>query len=240
MLELIHPERILFIDIETVTQYSSYEHLPDETKMLWNVKAGHLDKESEPMIVYQQRGAIYSEFSKIVCISVGYLRKESDHYIAKVKSFHSHQESQLLQDFSVFMEELNQKKIAYVFCGHNIREFDIPFICRRMLVNGFALPSLINFTGKKPWELDIVDTLQYWKFGDYKNYTSLKLLCHIFQITDVKGNMDGSMVGEAYWQRNALQDIVEYCASDVVAVMKLLMKLKQMHHIEIKRIEHDY
>lgn len=238
MLENIHVERVLFIDIETVTQYRDYEDMPEALKPLWDIKASHVDKLQEPNSVYNSKGAIYAEFGKIVCISVGYIKKEEQTYGAKLKSFYGDDEKQLLQKFSDFLKALENRKTTYVFGGHNIREFDIPYICRRMLLNGLNLPNILNIVGKKPWEIEILDTMQFWKFGDYKNFTSLKLLCQIFNIKDVKEEMDGSDVGKVYWEEGNLQQIVRYCQSDVLAVMQLLMKFKQLDEIKIESIEY--
>ncbi len=238
MLEHIHVERVLFIDIETVTQHPDYSLLKPEIKTLWDYKAGFIDKVQEPGEVYQNKGAIYAEFGKIICISIGYLKKENEVYTAKLKSFFHDEEHDLLSAFSDFILNLQSKKSSYIFGGHNIREFDIPYICRRMLLNGISLPEMLNIVGKKPWEVDIIDTLQFWKFGDYKNFTSLKLLCQIFEIKEVKEGMDGGDVGTEYWEHHNLEKIVKYCETDVLAVMKLLMKFKQIKELKIEKIEY--
>lgn len=238
MVENIHVERVLFIDIETVTQFRHYEEMPHNLKPLWDIKSSYIDKLQEPDGVYQSKGAIYAEFGKIICISVGYIKKEDQSYGAKIKSFFGDDEHQLLIHFSDFLKSLETRKTTYVFGGHNIREFDIPYICRRMLINGINLPDILNIVGKKPWEIEILDTMQYWKFGDYKNFTSLKLLCQIFNIKQVKEEMDGSDVGRVYWEENNLLQIVRYCQSDVLAVMQLLMKFKQLDEIKIDRIDY--
>jgi DNA polymerase elongation subunit (family B) len=238
MVENIHVERVLFIDIETVTQFKHYEEMPQALKPLWDIKSSYIDKIQEPDAVYHSKGAIYAEFGKIVCISVGYIKKEEQTYGAKIKSFFGNDEKQLLHKFSDFLKTLETRKTTYVFGGHNIREFDIPYICRRMLINGINLPDILNIVGKKPWEIEILDTMQYWKFGDYKNFTSLKLLCQIFNIKEVKEEMDGSDVGRVYWEENNLSQIVRYCQSDVLAVMQLLMKFKQLDEIKIDSIEY--
>lgn len=212
------PENILFIDIETVSNYAEYHQLPENFALLWRKKYEKNEylKSSSIEESYSQKAAIFAEYGKIICVSVGIYDKLADSY--RIKSFANHEESSLLGSFVQFCNELKRK---YIFCGHNIREFDIPYISRRCLINRLSIPSMMDFQDKKPWEIDMIDTMQYWKFGDYKNFTSLETLTTLFHIPTPKEDIDGSQVGQIYWIENNLQRIVEYCQRDVVALIQL-------------------
>ncbi len=229
--------KILFIDIETVAAKSSFDELPLELQEFWIKKAKYIpprEKETSPEDLYSEKAGIYAEFGKIICISVGFLipdkeKKTIDSF--RVKSFYGDDEKALLQDFFQSLDKyLNNN--TYKICGHNIKEFDIPYICRRSIINGLNLPSLINIAGKKPWEIPHLDTMDLWRFGDYKNYTSLSLLNYILDIPSSKDDIDGSDVGHVYWQDNNLPRIVKYCEKDVLAVAQLILKFM---NIEILR-----
>jgi predicted PolB exonuclease-like 3'-5' exonuclease len=172
---------------------------------------------------------IYAEFGKIVCISVGIFRRNKDtgELEFHVKSFYSDDERQLLLDFANLLEKHYNNPKKHYLCGHNIREFDIPYICRRMIIQGMNLPDVIDLYGKKPWETEhLLDTLALWRFGDYKNFTSLKLLCGVFDIPTPKDDIDGSEVGKTYWEDKDLDRIEVYCKKDVVATAQLLLRFK--------------
>lgn len=231
---------ILFLDIETVSSFASYEKLDKDFQKLWTKKASsllklsHKDLDAEAISsLYENKAAIYSEYAKIVCITVGYLKKKKEHYELRLKSFYDHDETKILNDFSSLIEKhFNDPKKDF-FCGHNIKEFDIPFIGRRMLINGLKLPNMLNLVGKKPWETEhLLDTLQLWKFGDFKNYISLDLLAKILNVPSPKVNMDGSMVGEAYWKEGKLEEIKDYCELDVVTSVNVFLKLNGYDVIE--------
>jgi DNA polymerase elongation subunit (family B) len=223
MLQNITIEKLLFIDIETVSGRNTYELLPDETQMLWAKKSSNLNLAAEPRESYGNSAAIYAEFGKIICISLAYFKNEDLH----VTSFTGNNEIEVLENFATFIHD---KKM--VLCGHNIKEFDVPYICRRMLVHEIELPKMIDISGKKPWEVDFIDTLQLWKFGDYKSYTSLNLLANIFKIPCPKDDIDGSQVGQVYWQENNLERIVKYCEKDVITVVRLIQKWKRIQQIK--------
>jgi predicted PolB exonuclease-like 3'-5' exonuclease len=173
--------------------------------------------------LYQQKAAIFAEFGKIICISVGmWSHKELR---LKIKSFFGNDEKTILAEFIDFCQKLKSTK--YLFCGHNIKEFDIPYICRRMLIQDFKIPKILDFQNKKPWDVQMIDTLQLWKFGDYKHYVSLDTLTTIFGVPSPKEEIDGSMVGDVYWKENNLSKIVAYCQRDVEAVAQLFLKLNQ-------------
>lgn len=226
-------EDILFIDIETVSQFSNYNDAPDEIQYIWDKKYEKTEyiKSTSASDAYHEKAAIFAEYGKIICISIGYYNKQDDGY--RVKSFFSDEEHIILEKFSAFCGSLQKK---YLFCGHNIKEFDIPYLCRRFLVNGLAIPEILNFQDKKPWEIEMYDTLQMWKFGDFKNYTSLETLTAIFNIPTPKDDIDGSQVGRVYWEEKNLDRIVAYCQNDVVAVIQLYRRLNLLPMIDSSKI----
>ncbi len=224
MLNHLQPENVLFIDIETVPQYPNYADVPDNFKQLWDKKAEYFLKEEEsPEDIYQRAG-IYAEFGKIVCISAGIIHWVKGEMHFKVKSFASDDEKQLLTDFAFMLDGFMQKGPQNNLCGHNAKEFDFPFIARRMLINQVTLPQCLDIAGKKPWEVKFLDTMELWKFGDYKHYTSLNLLTQIFDIPTPKDDIDGSMVADVYYNENDLDRIAIYCEKDVLATAQLLLR----------------
>ena len=229
--------RIYFIDIETVGCSSSYDTMTPELQKLWKIKAANLTKseDSDAARLFEDRSGIYSEFGKIICISLGRVfMKDSDMHFS-VKCFANRDEGELLKKFSDFLLSFDSKSV--VFCGHNIKEFDIPYICRRMLVNGFSLPDCLNFSRKKPWEVETIDTMEMWSFGDKKAYTSLNLLTTIFSITSSKADIDGSQVHNVYYIENNLEKIAKYCSRDVVATAHLFFRLSGKDFINESNIE---
>jgi len=220
---------MLLVDIETVSQYSDYDKMPILWKELWNGKIERqLGEEETPETFYPKRAAIMAEFGKIICISAGYFTNDNGRINLRVKSFYGHDESNLLQEVVGSFNQWQANKKLAAYCGHNIREFDIPYLCRRMLVNGISIPSYLDFQSMKPWETNIIDTLQLWKFGDYKNYTSLKLLAACMNVPSPKDDIDGSQVGDVYWKQNDLDRIAAYCQKDVITVAQLILKFKQL------------
>ena len=232
MLDHVKIEKVLFLDIETVPQYATYDELPERLKEFWNHKATKIkvNETDTPEMVYERAG-IYSEFGKIICISVGFIHNDK----LRIKSFAGDDEAQLLRDFATMLEN-NFNKAGTLLCAHNGKEFDFPYIARRMLIHSISLPFLLDIAGKKPWEVPYVDTMELWKFGDYKNYTSLALLTAIFDIPSPKDDINGSQVGEYYWVRNELPRIVIYCQKDVVAIAQLMLRYKGMPLIEDNNI----
>lgn len=221
----IHPENLLLIDIETVPQYATFEEMDDNWAMLWEEKVCRSLPEGISIAeFYPQRAGIMAEFAKVICISIGYFRKQGNNLQLRVKSFYGDDEKKLLQDFTATLVQMETGNNNWYFSGHNIKEFDVPFICRRLLINGLVIPSSLNFQNRKPWETNIIDTFQYWRFGDYKNYTSLQLLAAALHIPSSKDDMDGSMVGKVYWQEKNLTRIVTYCQKDVVVTANILLR----------------
>lgn len=215
---------VLFLDIETVPQYPNYDETDDEVRKYWDVKWSLLNKHSDQEGNGYERAGIYAEFGKIVCISVGYVHyKDSKEHI-RIKSFASENEKELLLEFAELLNKRYNTNDAKL-CAHNGKEFDFPYIARRMLIHGIELPSLLDIAGKKPWEIQHLDTMELWKFGDWKSYTSLSLLTHVFGIPSPKGDIDGSMVGKVYWEDKDLNRIVKYCQKDVLALIQVFRKM---------------
>lgn len=220
--------QLLLIDIETVSRSSSYSGLNEEWRNLWEAKiAWQLPENGDPADFYRERAAIMAEFGKIVCISAGYFREEANSWQLRVRSFYGEDEKVILDGFCQAVGQFaHASKQKVWFAGHNIREFDLPYLCRRMLMNEMPLPAWLDFQAMKPWDVPVVDTLQLWKFGDYKHYTSLALLAACMGIDSPKTDMDGSMVGEVYWEQHDLERIADYCQQDVITVAQLLQRLQ--------------
>ncbi|MDD3877066.1 MAG: ribonuclease H-like domain-containing protein [Bacteroidales bacterium] len=218
-------ENILFLDVETAPLYPSYEDLPEKMKKLWTKKAEYFlqnKPELKPSDIYERAG-IYSEFGKIICVSVGYVTEENGVRKIRLKSFYDKDEKMLLLNFANLLNK-HYKDNDKTLCAHNGKEFDFPFIARRMLINGIQVPDILNTPGKKPWEVNLLDTMELWKFGDYKNYTSLELLAAVFDIPTPKDDIDGSQVCHVYWVEKDLERIVKYCQKDVVAIIQLFLR----------------
>lgn len=225
MLYTIRLKQILFLDIETVPEVLNFSELSEKMQILWGKKSKYFRKEiQKPEDVYERAG-IYAEFGKIICISVGFIIKKKKEKYFRVKSFYGDNETKLLLDFRKLLTEHYNNDDKFL-CAHNGKEFDYPYIARRMLINGLKIPKILNSAGKKPWEIRHLDTLELWKFGDYKHYTSLELLTEIFDIPTPKDDIDGSMVSEVYWKENDLKRIIEYCEKDVLAVAQLFLKYR--------------
>jgi len=229
-------KNILFLDIETVSLYDQACNLPPRDSKNWLKKAQQFtrsqqieDKELE--LLYKNKAGIFAEFSKVICISVGFftITKKAVQKI-RVKSFYGEDETEILLAFKGLLNEHFNKPASHFLCGHNLREFDLPFLCRRMLINKVELPKLLKLSGKKPWQIShVLDTLDLWRFGDFKHYISLDLLASNFGIPSPKDDIDGSMVHDVYWKEKDLPRIVKYCEKDVFVVSQLLLRLNGMH-----------
>ena len=226
MLNNINTEKILFLDIETVPMQYSFSELDDRSKELWNKKTTFLQKRDEKSAeeIYNMAG-IYAEFGKIICVSVGFISQINGEEQIRLKSFASENEKVLLQEFIDLLDSKFNNE-SFLLCAHNGKEFDYPFLSRRMLINGLKLPLLLDIAGKKPWEIRHLDTMELWKFGDYKNYTSLDLLTHIFNIPTSKDDIDGSQVARVYYEDKDLERIIIYCEKDVIATIQLFRRYK--------------
>jgi DNA polymerase elongation subunit (family B) len=218
---------ILFLDIETVASTSDYESLDERLKTQWARKAIFFKRERNQSDeeIYHERAGIYAEFGKIICVAVAkFIETESGELGLKTKAYYGDNEAELLSDFKNMVEKMDPTSLK--LCAHNGREFDYPYLCRRLLVNCIPLPATLNIMGKKSWEVLHLDTLDMWKFGDYKHYTSLDLLASIFNIPSSKDGIDGSQVNTVYYQEKNLTKIKDYCVRDVVVLAQLFLKLK--------------
>ncbi|AHF16164.1 3'-5' exonuclease [Niabella soli] len=230
---------LLFLDIETVPQYPAFSDVPEAWKHLWERKAGALIRnrdEETPEGVYERAG-IYAEFGKIICISCGVVQGATNNRKMVLKSFYGDDEKQLLTGFSEMLQKFTANEQRYL-CAHNGKEFDFPYLCRRMLINGLPLPVILNTAGKKPWEVNHLDTMELWKFGDFKSYTSLNLLAHALDVPTPKDDIDGSMVASVYYNEKNIERIVTYCQKDVVTVAQIFLRMSGEVLIEEKNIEY--
>jgi len=231
----------LFLDIETVPEVEFYEELSEIKKELFAHKTAYQrkpkstdDSEIAPEDFYEKAG-VWAEFGKIVCISVGYFVLVKDERSFRLKSFYGDDELKILQDFKELLDtHFNHPK--HILCGHNGKEFDFPYIARRMIINRIDLPKKLNLFGKKPWEVPHLDTLELWKFGDYKHYTSLKLLTTILNIPSPKDDIDGSQVAGVYYKENDVKRIAIYCEKDTIAVAQLFLRFNNENLLEEKEL----
>jgi len=219
-------QKILFLDIETIPCAPSYQDMPQGLQPFWDHKAANVDRtgemSSEELF---NRAGIYAEFGRIVCISVGIVHQVQDIQEIHIKSFTSHDEKSLLEGFCELLKKLPNNNLL---CAHNGKEFDFPYICRRLIVNAIPIPYILQIMGKKPWEVAHIDTMELWKFGDRKNFTSLALLAEILQVPTPKDEMDGSMVHGVYQTEGGLEQITEYCQKDVVALIQVYQRMMNM------------
>lgn len=224
---------VLFLDIETVSQKINFEALKPEEQVLWQNKARHLVRENETAADIYDRASIYAEFGRIVCIGIGFFKPDAEtgSLRFRVKSVYGHDEVAILNEITALLNTHFSHARARL-CAHNGKEFDFPYIARRMLINGITLPKILDVAGKKPWETTFIDTMELWKFGDYKNFTSLNLLASIFGLPTPKDDIDGSMVGDVYWKDNDLDRIARYCVKDVVTLARIFLKYRDNSVLE--------
>ncbi len=224
---MVDLKNLLVLDIETISRFSDYNEMNERFKKQWDRKASLLknDDNLSPEELYFDRAAIYAEFGKIICIAVGlFTKSEEDQLGLRVKAFSGHDEIKVLSEFKDLLDEkLDNQRL--ILCAHNGKEFDFPYLCRRFLVNEIDIPNVLNISGKKPWEIPHMDTMEMWKFGDRKSYTSLDLLASLFNIESSKVGIDGSMINSVYYEKNDLDKITTYCKQDVVVTANLFLKL---------------
>jgi len=235
MLGNINAQNVLFLDIETVPAAPSYEDAGPEVKALWEKKSVHIQKENETVADTYERAGIYAEFGKVVCVSAGFIFNREGEKWFRVKSFVGDDERQILSDLSAMLT--NRYKRDMLLCAHNGKEFDFPYLARRMLINGITLPPVLDVAGKKPWEVPFLDTLELWKFGDYKHYTSLELLSFLFRLPSPKADLEGSMVAGVYWREHDLERISRYCEGDAFTVAQLFLRFQGQPLIDPSRVE---
>ncbi|HZF63059.1 MAG TPA: 3'-5' exonuclease [Chitinophagaceae bacterium] len=236
---------ILFLDIETASQYEGFQHLPPDWQELWEAKAQFLlrNKEGETAESIYEKAGIYAEFGRIICISCGCIQGYGEERKLLIKSFCAESEKKLLAEFAEMLDRWatdNQKFL----CAHNGKEFDYPYICRRMIINGVSIPEVLQIAGRKPWDVRHLDTLELWKFGDYKSYTSLKLLAKVLGVPSPKDDIDGSQVNAVYWIEKDLDRIVHYCQKDVVTLAQVLLRfhcepLIRSENVSIKYVQQN-
>ncbi len=227
---------VLFIDIETVSQYPDFSALEDRWKALFERKIRFFqEKDPDKSLdqLYQEKAAIYAEFGKIVCIGLGFFNKEQ----LRIKTISGHDEEEILNEFFSLISQHFKNPDKHTICGHNIREFDVPYICRRASIHGLQLPSILNLSNKKPWEVKfLVDTLEMWKFGDMKNYISLDLLSACLGLDGSKGDMDGSQVGKVYYEEGDLKRIATYCAQDVWVTCNVFLRMNLIPAVSFEEV----
>jgi 3'-5' exonuclease len=218
-------DQLFVIDIETVSQHAHYDDLSPEWQELWLEKSHRfLPEPIAPQEYYPKRAAILAEFGKVICISMGRFIYEDYRWQFRVRTVSGHNEKELLQKFLQVLLNVDFPKLNYWFAGHNVKEFDIPYLCRRLLANQMAIPPYLDFQNKKPWETKLFDTMHHWRFGDFKHFTSLKLLAACLDVPSPKDDIDGSMVGHVYWQEKNLERIATYCQKDVVTVAQIILR----------------
>ena len=237
MISKLNLENILFLDIETVPEVQNFSELSDDKQHLWEQKSQYQRKDEFTAEAFYDRAGIWAEFGKIDCISDGYFKLQGDVRQLRVTSFYG-DEIIILKDFkNLLISHFSETK--HLLCAHNGKEFDFPYIARRMIINAIELPYKLNLFGKKPWEVPHLDTLELWKFGDYKTYTSLKLLTNVLGIPSPKNDIDGSEVYRVYYNEKDIDRIVSYCERDTITVAQILLRLRGddiLHHNEIKHI----
>ena len=235
MIHKIPLENILFLDIETVPQYRSFAELPEDQQQLYADKTAYQRKDEISAEDFYPKAGIWAEFGKIICISAGFITQRNGEEQLRITSFHG-EEQRILNDFTQLVEEyFNQPQS--LLCAHNGKEFDFPYIARRMLINGMSLPNKLQLFGKKPWEVPHIDTLELWKFGDYKHYTSLKLLASVFGIPSPKDDIDGSQVRDVFYEEQNIDRIITYCEKDVVTLTQVFLKMRNQELIEEHQIK---
>lgn len=229
---------LFLIDIETVPQVNCFEELSSDVQKLFREKISKTMPESyEDNDAYTKRAGILAEFGKVICISTAFFYQDSAQRLClRIKSIYGDNETEILHQFIELVNKYALAKPRFQFAGHNIREFDIPYLCRRMLINNISLPPYLNIYGAKPWEINMTDTLQWWKFGDYKNYTSLHLLANVLGVPTSKDDIDGSMVQHVYYIEKDIDRIVHYCQKDVIVVARIIQRFKNLPILEDENI----
>jgi len=236
MISKLNLEDILFLDIETVPETQNFSELDDLKQELWELKSQYQRKEDATAEEFYERAGIWAEFGKIICISVGYFNIQGDKRTFRVTSFYG-DEVKILKEFkNLVINHFSQAK--HLLCAHNGKEFDFPYIARRMIIHNIQLPYKLNLFGKKPWEVPHLDTLELWKFGDYKTYTSLKLLANVLGIPSPKDDIDGSEVYRVFYEEKNMDRIITYCEKDTITVAQILLRLRGDELLQDNEIIH--
>ena len=237
MLKLIDTQKILFLDIETVPEKATFDELSETEKGLFAAKTQYQRSEDQSPASFYERAGICAEFGKIVCISVGFFNLMSNQREFRIKSFYGLEE-ELLTAFKTLLEN-HFSQSEHLLCAHNGKEFDFPYIARRMIIKGINLPAKLNLFNKKPWEAPHLDTLHLWRFGDYKHYTSLSLMAHVLDIPTPKDDIDGSQVARVYYEEKNIDRIVTYCEKDVITIAQIVLRLRNETLLEANEIIHS-
>lgn len=231
-------KNILFLDLETASQEHHFEDLNERFRELWKKKSAFLRKDAPPEEVYPEKAAIYAEFGKVICIGIGFFSREEGEVVFRTRVLCQPDEKELLKEFSSLLEKL--AKNNWKLCAHNGKEFDFPYLCRRMLINRVPLPAMLQVMGRKPWEIQhLLDTMEMWKFGDYKAFTSLDLMAACLEVPGSKDDIDGSMVGQVYHTEKDLDRIARYCQKDVATMAMVYMRLSGMEILPEGCIRHE-
>jgi len=217
--------KILFLDIETVPAFPEYSRLPEQWKKLWDKKASYINRDGLPDEEFYQRAGIYAEFGKVIAVSLGIITENNGRRELRLKTIYGDNEKCILEKLARILDQYYANDDNYL-CAHNGKEFDFPFLARRMLVNNVKIPKILDTHGKKPWETHHLDTMELWKFGDHKHFTSLELLATLFDLPSPKTDIDGSEVWKIYWQDKDLERIAEYCEKDTITVAQLFLKFR--------------
>jgi hypothetical protein len=244
MLNYLPLDQILFLDIETVSELDHFDALDSELQKFWELKASRFNSARDiewthelAATLYEQKAAIFAEYGRVIVISVAVLYLRDGQWYLRTKSFMQDSEAELLRAFSQLLNEYAEKHPGnFYLCGHNIKEFDIPYLCRRLIINRLPLPGLLDMSGKKPWETPLLDTMEMWKFGDYKNFTSLALLARILNVPGPKEDISGADVGRVYWIEKDLPRIAKYCERDVIAVAQVMLRFQGLELIPDERM----
>lgn len=233
MLKTLDLSQVMVLDIETVPQYASFQEVPPHFQELWEQKTHYQRNGEQSAEDFYDRAGIMAEFGKIICISLGIFYLEENTHKLRIKSFSGHDEHLILSEFAAL---LYKQTPNLMFCAHNGKEFDFPYLCRRLLINQIEIPAQLELSGRKPWEVNHVDTMELWKFGDYKHFTSLNLLAAILDIPTPKDDINGSQVKQVYYEEKNLPRIVTYCQKDVITTAQVLLKFKGMDIIPEENI----
>ena len=237
MFQNIDLNKLLFLDIETVPEKATFDQLSDTEKELFATKTQYQRSEDQSPASFYERAGIWAEFGKIVCISVGFFNMFNDQRQFRTKSFFG-EEKELLVEFKTLLENhFNQP--AHLLCAHNGKEFDFPYIARRMIIQGIELPAKLNLFNKKPWEVPHLDTMHLWRFGDYKHYTSLSLMAHVLGIPTPKDDIDGSQVARVFYEEKNIDRIVIYCEKDVITIAQVVLRLRNQPLLQPQEIQHS-
>ncbi len=233
-------KQMVFIDIETIRGKKTYNDVITENPALddyWQTKHtqirekeplsyGHIEDSAE---MYEKMAALYPEWGQIVCISIGQIKFDEDGNPIKftTKSFSGLYEKILLEEFNETASKIMSKYPRMQWVGHNIKGFDMPYIIKRSLINGVRVPNVFHLQKQKPWESQLIDTNDVWKFNGW-NGARLGLLTEILNIPSPKQDMDGKMVSDVFWEDGDLNRISEYCEMDINATANVMLRISGM------------